>query len=71
MRHLGRRSFLFLFMRDGTWAFAIIFSARPFFPTPFLVDYTNALLNRWAVAMVLNAVLYKLCTNSRAGMGYL
>ena len=27
MRHLGRRSFLFLFVRDGTWAFAIIFGA--------------------------------------------
>ena len=61
-----RTSILFVFVRDGTWAFALIFGKC-------LTSFMYCVLTHpghGTVAMLLNMLMYKLNKTPLAGMGY-
>lgn len=64
-RNFGKHSILYIFVRDGTWAFALIFGM---FCHPIL---GRAHLMFPPVAMLLNMLMYKLANSPLVGMGYL
>lgn len=60
----GKSSILFIFVRDGTWAFALIFGKCGALACPY--QSSQAI----PVAMLLNMLMYKLNTTPLVGMGY-
>lgn len=72
MRNLGKRSILYVFVRDGTWAFIIVFGTSSY-------DYsrpagTNSLAPVRLVGIVMMltiTLMYKLSTDTRIAIGYL
>ncbi len=63
----GGHSITYIFMRDGTWAFALIFGGC--FQVQ-LVSLSKGYLKPLTAAMLLNALMYKLRHDPFAGMGY-
>ena len=61
-----RNSILFVFVRDGTWAYAVIFGACHNY-----VIFSHVLIVSLSVSLLLNTLMYKLEANPLAGMGYL
>ena len=61
-----RVSILFVFVRDGTWAYAVIFGACHNY-----VTLSYVLIVSHSVSLLLNTLMYKLEANPLAGMGYL